>query len=67
MTLDNLVGTTLERIQSDPEAIHRLLLAAERNLAEKMMSCPMLFGRIICVLALIKSKSLRTHRVQCGG
>ena len=34
MTLDNLVGRTLERIEPDPAAIARLLRAAERNLAD---------------------------------
>jgi len=34
MTLDNLVGRTLERIEPDPTAIVRLLRAAERNLAD---------------------------------
>lgn len=34
MTLENLVGSTLERIGTDPEAIRRLLEAAERNLAD---------------------------------
>lgn len=34
MTLDNLVGNTLERIEPDPAAIRRLLHAAERNLAD---------------------------------
>lgn len=34
MTLDNLVGRTLERIEPDPAAILRLLRAAERNLAD---------------------------------
>lgn len=34
MTLDNLVGNTLERIQPDPAAIGRLVRAAERNLAD---------------------------------
>ena len=33
MTLDNLVGNTLERIEPDPAAIGRLVRAAERNLA----------------------------------
>jgi HEPN domain-containing protein len=32
MTLDNLVGNTLERIEAEPEAIRQLLEAAERNL-----------------------------------
>ncbi|MCC5865693.1 MAG: HEPN domain-containing protein [Wenzhouxiangella sp.] len=34
MTLDNLLGNTLERIEPDPAAIRRLLQAAERNLAD---------------------------------
>lgn len=34
MTLDNLLGNTLERIEPDPAAICRLLQAAERNLAD---------------------------------
>lgn len=34
MTLENLVGRTLERIAPDPAAIVRLLRAAERNLAD---------------------------------
>ncbi|TVQ42766.1 MAG: HEPN domain-containing protein [Wenzhouxiangella sp.] len=34
MTLDNLVGNTLERIEPDPAAIGRLVRAAERNLAD---------------------------------
>jgi len=34
MTLDNLVGRTLERIEPDPATIVRLLRAAERNLAD---------------------------------
>jgi len=34
MTLDNLVGNTLERIDTDPAAIRRLVKAAERNLAD---------------------------------
>lgn len=34
MTLDNLVGNTLERIEPDPAIIRRLLEAAERNRAD---------------------------------
>lgn len=34
MTLENLVGNTLENIEPDPTAIRRLLHAAERNLAD---------------------------------
>ncbi|WP_203594680.1 hypothetical protein [Wenzhouxiangella limi] len=34
MTLDNLVGSSLERIDVNPEAIRRLIVAAERNLAD---------------------------------
>lgn len=34
MTLDNLVGNTLERIDPDPELIRRLVEAARRNLAD---------------------------------
>ncbi len=34
MTLENLIGKTLERIEPDPAAIVRLLRAAERNLAD---------------------------------
>lgn len=34
MTLDNLVGNTLERIDPDPQILRRLLEAAERNLAD---------------------------------
>lgn len=32
MTLDNLVGSSLERIDVNPEAVRRLIEAAERNL-----------------------------------
>lgn len=34
MTLDNLVGLSLERIKPDPTTIRRLLAAAERNLLD---------------------------------
>lgn len=34
MTLENLIGRTLERIEPDAAAIVRLLRAAERNLAD---------------------------------
>lgn len=34
MTLDNLIGISLEKIQSDPNAIRRLLHAAERNIVD---------------------------------
>lgn len=34
MTLDNLIGKLLERIEPDPIAIQRLLDAAERNIAD---------------------------------
>lgn len=34
MTLDNLIGITLERIKPDPTAITRLLEAAERNITD---------------------------------
>jgi len=34
MTLDNLVGNTLERIEAEPETIRQLLGAAERNLTD---------------------------------
>lgn len=34
MTLDTLVGRTLERIEPDPAAIVRLLRSAERNLTD---------------------------------
>ena len=32
MTLDNLVGSSLERIDANPDAVRRLIEAAERNL-----------------------------------
>lgn len=34
MALDNLIGISLEKIQSDPNAIKRLLHAAERNIVD---------------------------------
>ncbi len=34
MTLDNLLGMSLERIDADPLAIQRLLEAAQRNIAD---------------------------------
>ncbi|MCK4743615.1 MAG: hypothetical protein KAT25_07325 [Sulfuriflexus sp.] len=34
MSLDNLVGRTLETIDSDASAIKRLLVSAERNIAD---------------------------------
>ena len=34
MTLDNLIGSTLERINPDPTQVLRLLQAAERNLQD---------------------------------
>lgn len=34
MALDNLIGISLEKIQSDPNAIKRLLHAAERNILD---------------------------------
>ncbi len=34
MTLDNLLGMSLERIDADPLAIQRLLEAAQRNVAD---------------------------------
>lgn len=34
MTLDNLIGITLERIKPDPTAIQRLLAAAQRNITD---------------------------------
>lgn len=34
MSLDNLVGVTLEKIEADASAIQRLLIAAERNIAD---------------------------------
>jgi uncharacterized protein (UPF0332 family) len=34
MTLDNLIGISLEKIPSNPEAIKRLLHAAERNIMD---------------------------------
>lgn len=34
MTLDNLVGRTLDKIEPDPAAIKRLMLAARRNIAD---------------------------------
>lgn len=34
MSLDNLVGNTLERIEPDPGAVQRLLRSAERNLSD---------------------------------
>jgi hypothetical protein len=34
MTLDNLIGITLERIKPDPTAIARLLEAAQRNITD---------------------------------
>lgn len=34
MTLDNLVGRTLDKIEPDPAAIKRLLQAARRNIAD---------------------------------
>ena len=34
MTLDNLIGSTLERINPDPKQIWRLLQAAERNIQD---------------------------------
>ena len=34
MGLDNLVGTSLEKVEPDGTVIKRLLLAAERNIAD---------------------------------
>ena len=34
MTLDNLLGMSLDRIEADPLAIQRLLEAAQRNIAD---------------------------------
>jgi uncharacterized protein (UPF0332 family) len=34
MTLDNLIGISLEKIPSNPDAIKRLLHAAERNIVD---------------------------------
>ena len=34
MTLDNLIGRLLEKIETDPLAVKRLLDAAERNIAD---------------------------------
>ena len=34
MSLDNLVGNTLEKIEADGTAIQKLLSAAERNIAD---------------------------------
>lgn len=34
MTLDNLIGISLERINPDPVAIARLLEAAQRNITD---------------------------------
>jgi uncharacterized protein (UPF0332 family) len=34
MTLDNLIGISLEKIKPHPEAINRLLHAAERNIGD---------------------------------
>ena len=34
MTLDNLLGTSLERIEADPLTIQRLLEAAQRNIRD---------------------------------
>ena len=34
MTLDNLIGKLLERIEPDPIAVQRLLDAAERNIVD---------------------------------
>ena len=34
MSLDNLIGRSLEKIEPDPFIIQRLLSAAERNIAD---------------------------------
>jgi hypothetical protein len=34
MSLDNLVGESLERIEPEPEAIRRLVSSAERNISD---------------------------------
>src|SRR5258708_30801030 len=34
MTLNNLIGKSLEKIQIDPDTIKRLITAAERNIAD---------------------------------
>ena len=34
MTLDNLIGISLEKMPSNPDAIKRLLHAAERNIVD---------------------------------
>lgn len=37
MSLDNLVGVSLEKVESDVSVIKRLLKAAERNIADSHM------------------------------
>ena len=34
MSMENLLGISLERLEQDPAMIKRLLVAAERNIAE---------------------------------
>jgi hypothetical protein len=40
MTLNNLIGKTLEKLTVNPGAIRQLIAAAERNIADsKICSC----------------------------
>jgi hypothetical protein len=51
MTLDNLIGISLERIKPDPTAITRLLEAAERNIIDaELIAHKNLQGLAFCKL-----------------
>jgi hypothetical protein len=38
MTLNNLIGKTLEKITVNPDTIRRLIVAAERNIADSKVA-----------------------------
>ncbi|MDI9819762.1 MULTISPECIES: DNA-binding protein [unclassified Legionella] len=64
MTLDNLIGISLEKIPSNPDAIKRLLHAAERNIVDSkidLVSAENRFDAAYKAIMQLANAALQAH------
>lgn len=69
MTLDNLIDISLEKIPSNPEAIKRLLHAAERNIMDSkidLVSAENRFDAAYKAIMQLANAALQIHGVPPG-
>lgn len=74
MSLDNLVGRTLERVEPEPAGVARMLAAAERNLADAGLAALSVENRfdaaykaiLQCAMVALRANGFRTLTSQAG-